>query len=77
MSISRPTDRGAILFQHRLEHLQAGPDRQLEELRAGIDEQVDQGKLALRDGESPWMDRTGLRDSFFIAAPCWRAFRAG
>lgn len=48
MGISRSTDRSAILFQHRVEHLQTGPDRQLEELRARVDEQVDQREVALR-----------------------------
>jgi hypothetical protein len=43
---SAATDCGAILFQHRVERLQTGPDRQLEEFRAGIDEQIDQREMA-------------------------------
>ncbi len=48
MRIPRATDGRAILFQHRIEHLQARPDRQLEELRAGVDEQIHQREMALR-----------------------------
>jgi hypothetical protein len=47
MGIARPTDRGAILFHHHVQHLQLGPDRQLEELRACVDKHVNQGEMAL------------------------------
>src|SRR5262249_46433064 len=37
-----------ILFEHRFQHLQARPDRELEQLTARIDEQIDQRKVARR-----------------------------
>jgi len=48
MGIPRPTHRGPIVFEHRVQHLQPGPDRELEQLTAGIHQEVDQGQMAGR-----------------------------
>jgi hypothetical protein len=48
MGIARTADRRPILFEHRFQHLQARPDRELEQLGARIDEQIDQRQVAGR-----------------------------
>ena len=50
MRIPRPTDRDPIVFQHGLEHFQAGRHNQLLELGLRINEDIDQRKVPWRRG---------------------------
>ncbi len=64
---------GAVLFEHRLQDLQAGPDGQFEQLGPGVDEQIER---ADDERDSTGTGRATVRDSF-MAAPCLRGFRLG
>jgi hypothetical protein len=48
VGIPRTAEHGAVLFQHRFQHLQARSHGQLEELSARIHQEIDQQKMAGR-----------------------------
>jgi hypothetical protein len=50
MLIPRPADRRPIVFEHRVEHLQAGGDGELHQLGPRIDEEIDERQVALAQG---------------------------
>ena len=46
--VPRPTDRRAVLLEHRGEDLEARSHRELKQLDPGVDQQVDQGQMTQR-----------------------------
>ena len=58
MRIPRPAQRGPILFEHRVQHLQARTDHQLEQLGLRIDQQIDERQRWR--GDSTAAGRDGL-----------------
>ena len=50
MLIPRSADRGPIVFEHRVKHLQAGRDGELHQFGPCIDEEIDEREVALAWG---------------------------
>jgi len=63
--VPRPAVRRPVLFQHRVQHFQAGPNRELEQLAPRIDQDIDQRQWR---GDSIAGGGGTVRD-FFMAAP--------
>jgi hypothetical protein len=45
--VARPTHRRPIRFEHRVEDLQAGRDRELHQLNPCVDEEIDEGQMTV------------------------------